>query len=256
MYCGACDARFIVATHDYLRCSARANRGTCETSRTLLMSEVEQRVLSALRSYLLSPDVVASAVDAYQKERKRVAEERRRSRHKLEAAAAEVERKISCLLTVVENGHADPIATGPRIDELVAERKRLAAELSQQPASNVVEFFPKAAERYRQKVADIHAALRRGEEGDREAVALVRSLIGRIVVHATPTPEPLGLEVESSLAALMTEAPPAVGQVARRRRSNPDGRGCMPLAKRPPTVVRRSPQGSCDTGPAANRTRV
>ena len=207
IYCGACGARFIVATHDYLRCSARTNRGTCETSRTLLMSEVEQRVLSALRSYLLSPDVVASAVDAYQKERKRVAEERRRSRHKLEAAAAEVERKISRLLTLVENGHADPIATGPRINELVAERKRLAAELSQQPASNVVEFFPKAAERYRQKVADIHGALSRGETGDREAIALVRSLIGRIVVHATPAPEPLGLEVEGSLAALMTDAP-------------------------------------------------
>jgi site-specific DNA recombinase len=207
IYCGACGARFIVATHDYLRCSARTNRGTCETSRTLLMSEVEQRVLSALRSYLLSPDVVASAVEAYRKERKRVAEERRRSRHKLEAAAAEVERKIARLLTLVENGHADPIATGPRINELVAERKRLAAELSQQPASNVVEFFPKAAERYRQKVADIHAALSRGEEGDREAVALVRSLIGRVVVHATPVPEPLGLEVEGSLAALMSDAP-------------------------------------------------
>jgi hypothetical protein len=71
----------------------------------------------------------------------------------------------------------------------------------------VVEFFPKAAERYRQKVADIHAALRRGEEGDPEAVALVRALIGRIVVHATPVPEPLGLEVEGTLAALMADTP-------------------------------------------------
>jgi hypothetical protein len=89
----------------------------------------------------------------------------------------------------------------------VAERKRLAEALRQQPASNVVEFFPKAAERYRQKVADIHAALSRGDEGDHEAVALVRSLIGRIVVHATPAPGPLGLEVEGSLAALMSDAP-------------------------------------------------
>ena len=52
IYCGACGARFIVATHDYLRCSARTNRGTCETSRTLLMSEVEQRVGSAQLSAL------------------------------------------------------------------------------------------------------------------------------------------------------------------------------------------------------------
>jgi hypothetical protein len=110
-------------------------------------------------------------------------------------------------LTLVENGHADPVATGPRINELVVERKRVAEALRQQPASNVVEFFPKAAERCRQKVADIHAALSRGEEGDQQAVALVRSLIGRIVVHATPAPEPLGLEVEGSLAALISDAP-------------------------------------------------
>ena len=40
----------------------------------LLMGEVEQRVLSALRGYLLSPEVVASAVEAYQVERKRLGE--------------------------------------------------------------------------------------------------------------------------------------------------------------------------------------
>jgi len=93
---------------------------------------------SALRGFLLSPDVVASAVEAYQHERKRLAEERRRSRHKLQAAAAEVERKMARLLTLVENGHADPMATGPRINELLAERRRLAEAFSQQPTSNVV----------------------------------------------------------------------------------------------------------------------
>jgi hypothetical protein len=49
--------------------------------------------------------------------------------------------------------------------------------------------------------------LSRGEAGDREAIALVRSLIGRIVVHATPAPDPLGLGVEGSLSALMGDAP-------------------------------------------------
>jgi hypothetical protein len=145
--------------------------------------------------------------DAYQKARKRVAEERRRSRHKLEATATEVERKIARLLTLVENGHADPIATGPRINELVAERRRLAAELNQQPTSNVVEFFPRAAEQLPAEGCRHSCRAEPGETGDREAIALVRSLIGRIVVHATPAPEPLGLEVEGSLAALMTDAP-------------------------------------------------
>ena len=83
----------------------------------------------------------------------------------------------------------------------MAERKRLATALNQPPASNVFEFFPKAGERYRRSVADIDAALSRGEAGDREAITLVRSLIGRIVVHTTPAPELLGLDLEGSLAA-------------------------------------------------------
>jgi hypothetical protein len=108
--------------------------------------------------------------------------------------------------TAIDARHGTWAAQLPR-DTADLWDKRLAEALKQQPASNVLEFFPKAADRYRQKVADIHAALSRGEEGDREAIALVRSLIGRVVVHATPTPEPLGLEVEGSLAALMSDAP-------------------------------------------------
>jgi hypothetical protein len=44
----------------------------------MLMGEVEQRVLLALRNHLLAPEVVARAVAAYQAERKRLAEERLR----------------------------------------------------------------------------------------------------------------------------------------------------------------------------------
>jgi hypothetical protein len=48
------------------------------------------------------------------------------------------------------------------------------------PGPNAIEFFPNAAERYRRQVANIHAALSRGEAGDSEAIALVRALIARI----------------------------------------------------------------------------
>ena len=81
--------------------------------------------------------------------------------------------------------------------------------LADLPAGTPSRYRTATPDRYRQKVADIHAALTRGEAGDREAIASIRSLIGRIVVHATPAPEPLGLEVEGSLAALLGEAPPS-----------------------------------------------
>ena len=54
VYCAACGSRYIIATHDYLRCSARMNSGMCECSRTILMSEIAERVLGALRQNLLA----------------------------------------------------------------------------------------------------------------------------------------------------------------------------------------------------------
>jgi site-specific DNA recombinase len=203
IYCGSCGTRYIIATHEYLRCSARSNSGTCDCSRTILMSEIEARVLQALRQHLLAPDVVAEAVEVYRLESKRLAETRLKARSRLEADIAETGRKIERLLALVENGHADPITTGPRINQLVAEQRQLAAELAKCDAPNSITLHPRAAERYREKVAHIHSTLQRGDEASLEAVALVRSLVGRIVVRATDTPEPLGLEVEGSLAALL-----------------------------------------------------
>lgn len=203
IYCGACGSRYIIATHDYLRCSARASSGTCDNGRTILMSEVEQRVLGALRKHLLASDLVQAAVEEYCRERTRLAQERMKSRHRLEAAAADAAGKISRLLTLVENGHADPIVAGPRLNELAAEQRRLAAELARDPAPTVVRVYPHAAESYAAKVAEIHTVLAKGHPCDIEAVALVRSLIGRIVVRPTPGGEPLGLEVEGLLEALL-----------------------------------------------------
>jgi hypothetical protein len=205
-----------------------------------------------LRNHLLAPAVVERAVKVYQRKRKDLAEARRRSRAKLEASAADVEGKIARLLTLVENGHIDPVATGPRINELIAERKRIAEALKHEPNSNVIEFFPKAAERYRKTVADIHAALSRGEAGDREAIARVRALIARIVVHATPAPDPLGLKVEGSLSALLSEGPDleysAIGYckppqplISDSRPVPRPCRACSPAAWTAP----RTPAGPC-----------
>jgi site-specific DNA recombinase len=104
IYCGGCGSRYIVATHEYLRCSGRVNSGICDCSRTIEMREVEQRVLGALRRNLLASDVVADAVETYRRERMRLAAERRQSRGRLESDLADVERKINRMLKMVGDG--------------------------------------------------------------------------------------------------------------------------------------------------------
>ncbi len=203
IYCGACGSRYIIATHDYLRCSGRVNSGICDCSRTIEMREVEERVLGALRLNLLASDVVADAVETYRQERMRLAAARRQSRGRLEGDLADVERKINRMLKMVEDGHTEPAIAGPRLNQLAQDRRELEAAITREPGNKVVEVFPNSAERYAAKVGEIHKALASGKNGDLEAVALVRSLIRRIVVKATRAPQPLEIEVEGTLAILM-----------------------------------------------------
>ena len=203
IYCGSCGSRYIIATHDYLRCSGRVNSGICDCSRTIEMREVEERVLGALRRNLLASNVVADAVETYRQERMRLAAARRQSRGRLEGDLADVERKINRMLKMVEDGHAEPAIAGPRLNQLAQERRELEAAIAIEPANKVVEVFPNSAERYATKVGEIHKALASGKNGDLDAVALVRSLIRRIVVKATRAPHPLEIEVEGTLAILM-----------------------------------------------------
>ncbi|MFM9939772.1 MAG: recombinase family protein [Hyphomicrobiaceae bacterium] len=204
VFCGACGARYIIATHDYLRCSGRMNSGTCDCSRTMLMSEIEERVLGGLRCNLLASEVVAAAVEEYRAERMRLAAQRRQARGRLQSELAEVERKFARTMKMVEDGHADPAVAGPRLNELAAQRRDLQRAMAEESAGNVIEIFPDAAQRYAAKVGEIHKALASGGQGDLEAVSLVRALIRRIVVHATPAPEPLQLEVVGTLATLLS----------------------------------------------------
>ena len=69
---------------------------------------------------------------------------------------------------------------------------------------DVVELHPMAAERYRQKVEDIQAALMAGDAARLEAVALVRQLVQRVRVMPAPRGQPVGLEIAGDLAALLT----------------------------------------------------
>jgi site-specific DNA recombinase len=203
IYCGACGSRYIIATHDYLRCSGRVNSGICDCSRTIEMREVEERVLGALRRNLLASNVVADAVETYRQERMRLAAVRRQSRGRLEGDLADIERKINRMLKMVEDGHAEPAIAGPRLNQLAQERRELEGAIAIEPPNKVVEVFPNSAERYAAKVGEIHKALASGKNGDLDAVALVRSLICRIVVKATRAPHPLEIEVEGTLAVLM-----------------------------------------------------
>jgi hypothetical protein len=115
-------------------------------------------------------------------------------------------RKISGVITAIESG-GDPRSLALRINELEAERRAVEARLPSRGADEVLTLHPKTAERYKQRVADIHAALSKGDKAARDAVELVRELIDRIVVTPTDEGEPMKLGLVGNVAALLEEQP-------------------------------------------------
>ena len=210
--CGCCGASMIVVRDDRVGCSARINRKTCANRRTIRLAEIERRVLKVLQEHLLAADVVALAIEAYRIESERLVKSQAKSRREAERDLAAVTRKISGVITAIEAG-GDPRSLAMRINELEAERRAIETRLPSADPQQVLAIHPKTAQRYEQRIAEIHTALSKGDEAAREAVELVRELIDRIVVTPTDDGEPMKLELVGNVAALLEEQPLNTGAI-------------------------------------------
>ena len=219
VFCGCCGASMIVVRDDYLGCSASRNRATCDNRRTIRVSEIQTRVLTALQKYLLAPDVVAIAVETYRAERERLAREGAKQNRNASRDLATVERKIQAVIATIEAG-GDPRALAARLNELEVMRRELERRIPKTTAEVVV-LHPKAAEMYADTVRQIHAVLGAGENSNREVTELVRELIQRIdAIPNVDRTKSMQLEMAGNLAALLgkpDEAPTAMPVVAGAR---------------------------------------
>ncbi len=206
IYCGCCGAKYNVATRDYMRCSARTNSGTCDESRLIKMSEVEGRVLASLERHLLAPEVIAEALVAYRQEVERSKGQHDGARGRMETELADLERKLSRLLRMVEDGHADPAVAGPRLNELAQQKRDLASRLSVRPDDAAAPMITDGGAGYRKLVSELRVELGEGRDGTTDAAALVRGLLHRIVVSPRTGVKDQLIEVEAGFAPIRSPA--------------------------------------------------
>lgn len=161
------------------------------------MSEVEQRVLVSLERHLLTPELISAAVLAYREETERANGQREGIIGRIEAELADVERKLSRLLRMVEDGHADPAVAGPRLNELPHQKRELAGRLSFRPDDAPMPAITDGGVSYRSLVSDLRSELGEGGDGTADATALVRGLVHRIVVSPRSGTKDQLIEVEA-----------------------------------------------------------
>ena len=170
------------------------------------MGEIEQRVLTALKQNLLTADAVAAAVEAYRVERHHLSRASARQRSALERELGEVLRHTDRMIASIKDG-VDPKLLVDDLNRALAKREMLEGQLRLAEHPDVTVLHPNAAASYSKKVAQIQAALARGDAAALEAVTLIRGLVREIRI--TPAPDEMELEVVGDLAVLLEEEQPA-----------------------------------------------
>ena len=146
----------------------------------------------------MAPDAVKAFVAEFHREINRLNSEKRSQTESVRRQLDKVAREIHAIVDAVKRG-AFSAALQRELADLETRQAELLRQAEATPPSSVT-IHPNAAEIYRKKVADLHAAL--AEPGTRgEAAEALRGLIEEIRV--TPEGDGNTVELAGELAALL-----------------------------------------------------
>jgi site-specific DNA recombinase len=200
MKCSLCQSGMTLNGGKYA-CSANRERGTCTNGKIIAAQTVEKRVLAGIRTHLLSPDAIASAVHIAR-------EEMDQRRHRALAERAPAERELAEINRRLERGQMMFMEDMISMEDLKAKtaplakrREELQAIIAVSPDPIVVQMHPGAAEGYRRLAENLHLAVE-GDDGED-----LRRELRQLIDHVDFIPlEGMGkfdLQVHGSLATLL-----------------------------------------------------
>jgi site-specific DNA recombinase len=201
LICGCCGSSYTIVGKDVYGCRRHRGMGNCTNATRVSRSEVERRIMTALKEKLIAPDLIAEFTRAYQEEVNRLAATASSRRADRDRQLKAVERKIQAIMEAVEKGLYSS-SMNDRMRQLEAEREALqrAQETVEAPAPVMV--HPNLAELYRRRVADLEQLLADPELGS-EAMDLIRSMITEIKVVPREGAEGVDLELAGDLARIL-----------------------------------------------------
>ncbi len=196
--CGVCRGGYTITAKDRYGCARRGRQGTCTNSRGIQRQELEERVLAALRSSLVTPDLVATFVEEYRLNWNRLQSERRAAAGQRDRKLAEVKRKIAGILDAIERGIVTP-TTKERLLALETEQAALQ-QAAVEPAMPPI--HPSLAEHYRALVLRLQDDLAEPELAA-SAKIMLRSLIKEIRITPGEKRGQCNLELVGDLAKVL-----------------------------------------------------
>ena len=199
--CSCCGGGYSAISATLIGCATARNKGTCDNRVNIRRDELESRVLNALRTKLVDPELFAHFCEVFTQEMNRLRMEGRAEIAAAEAEIAKIDRELETLLNLIlKGGAADAINA-----KMVAQEKRkkelehFLAEADEPPPL----LHPSMALQYRKRVQQLYDTLQDEDEGKRiEAADTLRSLVDRIVL--TPVEGKMEIDVQGDLAGILT----------------------------------------------------
>ena len=189
-----------------VRCSTASESGTCPDPQTFYVDAIEGAALSALRSEMKKPAVIAEYVRTYHDERQRLAAKYKRQRTANERRLGELDREINRYAVGIGKGHGDPDVLGGLMNKAVAERRRLQAEVAGEPPK-IITLHPAVIAAYERKLERLQEAIAQDiGDGESEHAAAIRDLVQTVTVsRPKQRPDAIEIEITGRLNVLLGE---------------------------------------------------
>jgi site-specific DNA recombinase len=215
--CGVCGGAYTMRSSDRLGCVAHREKGKCNNNHTVLLKELQSRVLGGLKERMLAPEVFAEFVSEYRQGLKHSQTDQVEKRESIARQLTVVTSRIVRVVDAIADGTASA-ALKAKLAELETEKARLEAE--QQAIKDLVrapEIHPNLPELYKSRVADMEGALSKSELERAAAGDILRSLIEGIAVYPGAHRGETVIAVQGSIPAILDFADLRQGERSANR---------------------------------------
>jgi len=201
--CGSCGGAMTIIGRERYYCSAKRERGTCDSSVGIKASEIENRVLTGLKDILIgSEDLIDVFVQEFKSEVARLRKQRGSRGRQTQKDMNKVNASIKRCLTFITEGDGDPGLVRGELKTLEARKLDLERAIKTTNDEATIEIHPNIAELYRKQITQLQALLL-DETSRPQTMEIIRSMIDHIEVHKGDEPNKPEVVLVGSLAQIL-----------------------------------------------------
>ncbi len=182
--CGSCGGSMTIINRERYSCSAKRERGTCDSPVGIKATELEDRVLIGLKDILLgNEDLVEVFVTEFKAEVIRLRKQRGTRERLVQKDVNKVNTAIKRCLAFITEGDGDPGLVRDELKSLEVRKRDLERQMLVADEDRNIEIHPNMAELYAKKVIELQSLLI-DETARPQAMDIIRSMIDHIEIYA------------------------------------------------------------------------